>query len=512
MAASIAWSYELLSPDEQRFLRHLAVFIGGFTLEAAAAVAGPEQEGDVLDLVTALVDQSLLRPMATPGDSPRYVLLETIREFAEERLVASGETAMVRERHAAWCLAFSRQARSGIDPIVQPGGVERFEAEHANLRAALGWWSDTAQIGRLGALADALRTFWMLGGHSAEGLAWFRLAIAVEHDLPAAVRMSVLVGAGLHAIGERDPAASALLGQGRVLAQALGNLEVEAIATMGLGILAQDRGDLAEAEGLLLAARAGFERSGNIAYRCIADFNLGVVAMGLGDHERAVSLLEDALAVSRDLGDVATPIWCIAYLALMAAYQGDDQRLVRLVRQMRQIQARSGPIRHNQWDSLTTGIALAVVLAESESVALLLGAAAVATFDKDLGVPERAYFERFEAAARQQLGSESYNAFWEAGRRKPWPDLLVEMDRLVMVADQTAAPATSQDDHDAALLTPREREVLQLLVEGRSNREIAEALFISHRTATTHVTNILAKFGVETRAAAVTYAFQHDLL
>ena len=91
MAASIAWSYDLLSLDEQRFLRRLAVFIGGFTLEAAAAVAGPDQYCDVLDLITALVDHSLLRPMATPGDSPRYAMRETIREFAGERLTASGE-------------------------------------------------------------------------------------------------------------------------------------------------------------------------------------------------------------------------------------------------------------------------------------------------------------------------------------------------------------------------------------------------------------------------------------
>jgi DNA-binding CsgD family transcriptional regulator len=115
-----------------------------------------------------------------------------------------------------------------------------------------------------------------------------------------------------------------------------------------------------------------------------------------------------------------------------------------------------------------------------------------------------------EADARQRVGDDAYLTAWTAGRLMPAAEIGAEVDRLLAIAAGSLVPSTSGPD--PSRLTPREREVLQLLVAGRSNREIAEALFISHRTATTHVTNILAKFAVETRAAAVTHAFQHDLL
>ncbi len=184
--------------------------------------------------------------------------------------------------------------------------------------------------------------------------------------------------------------------------------------------------------------------------------------------------------------------------------------VARLVRQMRQIQEVSGSIRHNQWDSLTAGIALASVLGESVAVSLLLGAAAVATYDQVLGVPERALFRALRGRRAPAAGRRRYHAAWEAGRRMRWPDLLMEMDRLLMVADQTAAPATSR--HDAAGLTPREREVLALLAQGKTNPEIAEALFISTRTAANHVANILAKLDLGSRTAAVAYAIRHGLV
>ena len=156
MGATIAWSYDLLPPSEQRFVRQISVFVGGFTLGAAEAVMGhePDQTIDALDLVTALVEKSLLRPTNAPDDDdPRYLMLETIREFAEERLGASGEAEAVRARHAAWCLEFADRLATTIPPIVQPRTMARLEAEHANLRVALDWFLETGWIDELTRLA-----------------------------------------------------------------------------------------------------------------------------------------------------------------------------------------------------------------------------------------------------------------------------------------------------------------------------------------------------------------------
>ena len=197
MAASIAWSYDLLSPDEQRLLRHLAVFIGGFTLEAAEAVmdVGP---GDLLDDVSALVDQSLLRPMDTTGESPRYVMFETIREFAEERLTVSGEEDAARSRYAAWCLEFARSAASQLEPIVQLVAVEHLEVEHANLRATLVWLMAANRTDELTLLAGYLGWFWYLAGHSPEGLDWTKriLALNPAGSPPDACKRSFARGLG----------------------------------------------------------------------------------------------------------------------------------------------------------------------------------------------------------------------------------------------------------------------------------------------------------------------------
>ena len=151
-----------------------------------------------------------------------------------------------------------------------------------------------------------------------------------------------------------------------------------------------------------------------------------------------------------------------------------------------------------------------MAVGDLEAAARLLGAAALQSFDIDFPLPEGAFYAGFEETARQGLGDVAYQAAWEAGRRLSREAISAEFDRLLVIADTK----TSRPDPVTmlSLLTPREREVLALLAAGRTNREIGAALFISHRTATTHVTNILAKLEVETRAAAIAYAFQHDLL
>jgi DNA-binding CsgD family transcriptional regulator len=201
------------------------------------------------------------------------------------------------------------------------------------------------------------------------------------------------------------------------------------------------------------------------------------------------------------------PSWCLQRLALIAFDHGDAVRVAALLRQLRSLDATSSAMHHIRLGHLMTTAILATLLGEAEAAARLLGAAAVEFFDVAVALPNGAYYVRMERTARERLGDDAYLAAWTAGRRTSRAVLNGEMDRLLAMAGQ--APAASVAD--PAHLTPREREVLDLLVAGRSNQEIADALFIGHRTASTHVTNILAKLGVENRAAAVAYAFQHGL-
>ena len=158
---SIAWSYDLLSQDEQHLFRRLAVFVGGFTLDAAEAVAGDSHGQALLNGLARLMESSLLRRYEGGTGDPRFGMLETVREYGLERLAESGEEAVIRDRHAVWCLGLAEQYREGEGPWVEDlGWLSRVEAEHDNVRAALAWLERTGDVEGLLRLAGATQPFW----------------------------------------------------------------------------------------------------------------------------------------------------------------------------------------------------------------------------------------------------------------------------------------------------------------------------------------------------------------
>ena len=192
MRDAIAWSYALLSPADQRLFRTLAVFVGGFSLEAAAAVAGDggDQDLDVLDGVAALIDKGLVRRREGFEDEPRFTMLETIREFGLERLAASGEEPETRRRHAAFFLQLVEQLDAFWAPY-RPDAQEildRLEAEFPNLRATLGWLRETGDVAHLLQLAGALSYVWQLRGHIREGREWLEWGLGQASNVPPRAR------------------------------------------------------------------------------------------------------------------------------------------------------------------------------------------------------------------------------------------------------------------------------------------------------------------------------------
>jgi non-specific serine/threonine protein kinase len=509
MRDAIAWSYDLLRLEEQRFFRRLAVFVGGFTLEAAETVAsGTDITNDILDVVASLVEQSLLREVDGPGGESRYLMLETVREFGLEQLVAAGEEAATRERHAAWCLSFASRETAGLSPIVHSDSVDRLEAEHPNLRAALTWLDRESRATDLLTLVAALGWFWYLGGHYREGLGWLERALAVSGDGRTREHARVLCDAGNLARVLGAPEAAMYLEQARALAQTLGHVDLETDASLILGISAEDRGDYASAEKSLTAGRELAEQAGDPWLPIVADYHLGVVAYGRGDTVEAAALLEEACSAALALDDPLVPAWGLTYLALIACAQDEPARAADLLRQLLASASTSG-LRHHHREFLAAMAVLASIIGAAESTARLFGAADTESYGSPRDLPETVAYEDAEAVARKQSGDDAYDEAWRTGQRLRPEEISAEVDRVLTVAEETGSRPTP--DRDGARLTPREREVLRLLVEGCSNPEIADALFISPRTAETHVTHILAKFGVTTRAEAAARAVRVGL-
>lgn len=512
MEAAIAWSHDLLKPGEQRFLRRLSVFLGGFTLDAATAMMDATDDIEILGDISALVDMSLLIPMPWSGDPTRYLMLETIREFAAARLLESDEADDARDRHARWCEDFASRINPLIEPIVHPVEMDRLDAERVNMRAALEWLLENNRTDRLLRLSAELGYFWYVGGYYHEGHKWLTRALSYAIDArPDPVQRKALVRAGHLGVELGDPMARIYIERARDAARAIGDAADEGVATILLGMIAEDSGDYPTADALFAEAQVLVVQGKAHWYELISIYHRGIAAMGQGDSATASELFEQAYLLGMDMSDPLTPVWCLYHLALLGWDTGDHGAVERAFRRLKDVAVMPAAVVSDLPNRLIASAVFAATTGDPTLASRLFGAAALALQDGIIAPPEGVFLARVHEALRERMGEAAWQEGWQHGRRMARTELFTEMDRL----HQAAAPVpATQPAHqrDNSPLTPREREVLQLLVEGRSNREIAEALFIGHRTATTHVTNILAKFGVETRAAAVTYAFQHDLL
>ena len=265
LRAAISWSHDLLTEAEQLTFRRLAVFVDGFTLEAAAAVIGeeelefallptlaPEQcaPGSALDLVASLLDKSLLRRIDQDGGEPRFGMLETIREFALERLAASGEEDRVRRRHAACFLALAERTEPAFYGPEQAATLALLTREHANLRGALAWALDAGELEVALRLAVALGRFWHVAGHLGERQRWLEQILERAGEVPAALRAKALrlLGDGAWDMGDSADAQH-FYEQSLTYAEAARDPQCIAEALLGLGgVAAELQGDLATAE------------------------------------------------------------------------------------------------------------------------------------------------------------------------------------------------------------------------------------------------------------------------
>jgi predicted ATPase len=327
LRAAMDWSYDLLSAAEQKLLRRLSVF-AGCNLEGVEAVCDTkgDLDLDLLDGMASMVDKSLVQQIEQANGESRFGMLETIREYALEKLEASGEEASTRRAHAAYCLVLAEEQAT------EPSGGEgaewlgRFALEHDNFRAALEWVTETgdAEWGlRLGA---ALFHFWETGEYLAEGRGWLgKLLKLAGAAAPTKARARALFAAGVLA-GEQGDYASAdnLINESQDIMLQLGDKAGVAVSLNALAVIARDRGDAASAHILFEATLGLWRELGDQKATARILSNLANVLKLQGDYVRALSLYGECLAIFRGLGDRTGVAWSLNYQGDVARDQGDS--------------------------------------------------------------------------------------------------------------------------------------------------------------------------------------------
>ncbi len=536
MRGAIAWSDDLLDPDEQALFHALGVFVGGCTLAAAERVGGRGTEdggrvaftaltpdsrlptsdspspSSVLDRLSALCDQSLLRQVADNAQEPRYVMLETVREYAIERLAAGGALEEARRRHAAWFLAFAERAQPELTGPAQGIWSDRLEADHDNLRAALRWAFATGAVETGCRLAAALWRFWYSHGHWSEGRAWLDQALTAGDEVPAPVRAEALLGAGGLAYPQGDnQQAARWLEEAAALFRELGNPRGLGDALANLGNAANDRADYAAGLAFHEQALATFRLANDTGGIADSLHNLGNVAYFQEEYDRAIALWHESLALERTMGRLQGVAGSLVNLGIVAQARGDDKAAAPMLEEALAHFIRSG-MKDGASVCLET-LALLAAPTRPGPAARLLGMADALRADigarpHDTGETSQG---RVKATLRAALGDAAFERALAEGRAASLADALHEASQLAAGFLENQPSARSRPDA-ARGLTGREMEILGLVAAGHSNREISERLFVSPTTVARHIANIFAKLSVDSRAQATTYAHRHGLV
>jgi non-specific serine/threonine protein kinase len=559
LGAALDWSYDLLTLPEQTVLRRLSVFAGGCslaTIEVVCAGNGVEHE-QVLELLSSLVIKSLVVAQTLQRGEARYALLETIRQYALEKLIASGEWPAIQDRHLQCFLQLTEETASKLSSPYQKLWLNWLEGEYDNIRASLTWTleSDPMQSDRIEAglrIAIAIYQFWTIRDYVEEGLTWLeRLLGQADERISPVVRANALAYAAFLA-GFRGNA-SAQMGYGHdavVLAEAAGDegkpALVWALAAQTYGVRAM--GDY-QAEFAISKRAIQLNRELGDTYQLgVALSVYSVPAMALGQYDAAHAMLAESLTLLRQAGNpyriaMALNFWgdlarCEQnYAQAQTAYE-DSISLLRELDAVRDLASALHNLGHTclhlgdverahalfneslaaqQAQQNTPGIAecligfaaLAVVCGLPAAGARLLAATVVIGGQRiaSAWAATRREYEYYLALVRARLTEAEFQAEQTAGRTFSLEQAVEYVQSLPINLVTPSVTRKKRDD-----LTVRQREVAALIAQGESNGEIADKLVVSKRTVEKHIANILSKLGFTNRVQIARWTIETGLV
>ena len=550
LRAAMDWSYDLLSEPEQALLRRMTVFSGGCTLDAVESVCADAElpRVHIFNALSSLVNKSLVVAETLRRGHARYGLLETIRQYAQEKSVAEGEWAQLRDRHLAYNVQAAEEAAQQLHGPYEQLWLNWLDAEYDNLRLALDWTLQTYNLTKGLELAIAIYAFWQTRGYLQEGTVWLeRLLAGADDTVPVVVHAHATVYAGLMAALLGDAATAQSRGEEAIrLAEGAGEQgkAVLALALLGQGAAARSQVDYSGAFhlfarsvqlfrevddsyhlsfaltlqanaatglGQFVAARALLDESLALArelgnrYRIALTLNfLGDVARCELDAARAAEAYEESLFHLREIGatrDIAGGLHNLGYACL---HRGDISRAHALFIESMELQRTLGNIQ-GMAECLTGFAAIAIARQRpAQAARLLAAAAALGGANVTSNWPaERIEYEQASASARTLLGDQEFATAQSEGRT-------LSMEQAIEAA--LALPSPDVNTKRAIEeLTSREYGVAALIGQGSSNSAIAEKLVLSKRTVEKHIANILSKLGFSSRAQIVRWAIENGL-
>ena len=574
MRNAILWSHDLLSPEEQMIFRRLSIFNGSFSLAAATEIVSFGDEGqsiernslDVLDRIWSLLDKSLIIRVDRGDNEYRFRMLETIREFGMNRLDDAGETLHIRER----VLRFFTDLVVSLElDMIGPNQhivLRGLDDEIGNLRLALQAGLELSEDAHADGvrLASGLWRYWLIRGQLSEGSRWLGRVLNLGTELPPNVRALALNNLGnlalelsqytkahacyvqskeiydvigdesgiadelnnlglLELIQAKFTAARELLEQSLNLRRRIGDVTSLPATLTNLGDIAifEVDYDLAEAhhaEALAIRRDLGSKRG--IALSC---HNLGIVAYLRGEFDTAERWFAEGMGYSLELDDAFSRASLLLGQGRLAVRRGELTRGIQLLTQSLHILRQMGS-RRLMAEVVDALAAAGAAAGRYGQAARLIGSTTMMRDGHSIGINARSTIELDELLSTliAELGETRFKHLFDAGQRQTLDDAVEE---ILLLAENILAnlastpPASSAETHsdpvknaDDLGLTPREREVLLLIVRGLSDKEIAEELYISPRTAMTHVSNILTKLGVNKRTLAVRVAVRRGLV
>jgi non-specific serine/threonine protein kinase len=500
LEATIGWSYELLSGEEQKLFRRLSVFDSGWTIDTCIEVCGDDgtDRATTLSLLRSLVDKHLVTRREDADGSVRFGFLETIHDYASRRLDETGELPSIRQRHAAVFAELAERAERELDSPVQSAWIELLEQERGNLRRALEWSktaveSNAAELGLR--IAATLWLFWDVRGHVQEGREPLRELL----ELPGARNRTIARARALLAqawlgyvrgdVDEVERVADEVLS----IARDLGSVQAAARALSILGTTLSSYAEQFERTEAVLQESLELSRpladTWSIGF---ALYSLGTLAMRRGQLDEAVDLYKACRDVSAGTGNTFGVGCSVFRLGALAAARGNQREAIHLLRQALEL----------HW-ALRNRRVLALGLQQLACVGsgvlevgdqARLFAASQRLFE---GLPDYLVPEYLVAAQRQGieatrniLGEIRFGEAWADGRKMS----LAEVVQLAL--GMTANPA---DAFPAVRLTAREVQISRLVAEDLTNREIGVRLGLSHHTVDNHLRRIFGKIGVSSR-------------